>query len=297
MMMVGERTKAAMKIYKTTERRQCRPTKNLSWPTKKEKQTLMNKFFGYILTPVFYLFFGLFLLIFHPVQWFCLKVFGYSAHKKSVDILNFFLTYCQLFLGSSVKFTNRNNIPTGRPVIFVANHQSMYDIPTLIWYLRAYHAKFISKIELTKGIPSISFNLKHGGGANIIRENKKQAIVELHKLGKRMLEKNWSTVLFPEGTRSKNGLIKPFQVGGMSTLLKTIPGVLVVPIAIENSWKLVQYGGFPLSAGEKLRWTVLEPIETEGQSVEEICLRAENAIRKFMGQEPGTLFESAKPKA
>ncbi|RZK74339.1 MAG: 1-acyl-sn-glycerol-3-phosphate acyltransferase, partial [Pedobacter sp.] len=199
----------------------------------------MNKLLGYVFSPLFYIAFFLSLVIFHPIQWICYRFLGYRAHKVSVDILNFFLTYSDLFLLSTVNFTNKQVLPTDRPIIFVANHQSMYDIPALIWFLRKYHVKFISKIELTKGIPSISFNLKYGGGANIDRKDSKQAISEIIKLGRRMKENTWSTMIFPEGTRSKDGHVKPFQVGGIATLLKVVPNALIVPIAIENSWKIV----------------------------------------------------------
>lgn len=244
----------------------------------------MNKIFGYILSPIFYLFFFLSLVIFQPIQWLCYKFFGYKAHKISVDILNFFLTYCDLLLFSSVSYTNDHQLPSGRPIIFVANHQSMYDIPALIWFLRKHHVKFISKIELTKGIPSISFNLKYGGGANIDRKDSKQAVSEIIKLGRRMKENNWSTMIFPEGTRSKDGILKTFQVGGIATLLKVVPEALVVPIAINNSWKLVQYGSYPLSAGQPLSWTVLDPIEPKGKNPEDVVKEAENAIRAKLGQ-------------
>lgn len=244
----------------------------------------MNKFFGYIFSPIFYLFFVLTLIIFQPIQWLCYRLFGYQAHKASVDALNFFLTYCDLFLGSSVTFINEQDIPVDQPKIFVANHQSMYDIPGLIWFLRKHHIKFISKIELTKGIPSISFNLKYGGGANIDRKDSKQAVGEIILLGNRMKEKNWSAMIFPEGTRSKDGNLKPFHVGGIATLLKKVPNALIVPIAIENSWKMVQYGTFPLSFGEKIRWTVLKPIDSTDKNPEEVTQEAEQAIRRKLGQ-------------
>lgn len=244
----------------------------------------MNKFLGYILSPLFYICFGLSLVIFHPIQWFCYRVLGYKAHKVSVDILNFFLTYCDLVLGSSVTFVNEQHLPTDKPIIFVANHQSMYDIPGLIWFLRKFHVKFISKIELTKGIPSISYNLKYGGGANIDRKDSKQAVSELIKLGRRMKENNWSTMIFAEGTRAKDGQMKAFQVGGIATLLKVVPNALVVPVAIENSWKLVQYGMYPLSAGERLRWTVLPPLNTADKNPEQIVQEAEHAIRVKLNQ-------------
>lgn len=244
----------------------------------------MSKLIGYILTPIFYLSFGLFLAIFHPIQWICYKVFGYSAHKWSVDVLNFFLTYSQITLLNGVSFKNNQKLPTDRPIIFVANHQSMYDIPSLIWFLRKHHPKFISKIELTKGIPSISFNLKYGGGANIDRKDSKQSISEIIKLGRRMNENNWSTVIFAEGTRAKDGKMKPFQVGGIATLLKIVPTAIIVPVAIENSWKIVRNGTYPLNALLPLKWTVLTPIERGDKNAEELVLQAENAIKQQIGQ-------------
>ncbi|AOM77655.1 lysophospholipid acyltransferase family protein [Pedobacter steynii] len=244
----------------------------------------MNKFLGYIFSPLFYLFFALTLIIFQPIQWVCYRLFGYQAHKASVDCLNFFLTYCDLFMGSSVTFINEQDIPLDQPKIFIANHQSMYDIPGLIWFLRKHHVKFISKIELTKGIPSISFNLKYGGGANIDRKDSKQAVGEIIHLGNRMKQNNWSAMIFPEGTRSKDGNLKPFHVGGIATLLKKVPNALIVPVAIENSWKMVQYGTFPLSFGERIRWTVLKPIDSTGKNPEEVTQEAEKAIRQKLGQ-------------
>ncbi|WDF55146.1 lysophospholipid acyltransferase family protein [Mucilaginibacter sp. KACC 22063] len=245
----------------------------------------MRKIIGIILSPIHYIAFGLILVIFQPIQWICYKLFGYKAHKYSVDILNFFLTSSYYLLGNRVSWTNRQPLPLNRPMIFVANHQSMYDIPPMIWRLSKYHAKFISKIELTKNIPSISYNLKVGGGANIDRKDQRQSITELMKLGQRMKENNWSTVIFPEGTRSKDGNIKFFRAAGIATILKKCPDALLVPIAVENSWKMVQYGAFPLSTFEHLKFTVLNPIEPKAAAnVDEAVLQCENEIRKFLGQ-------------
>ena len=244
----------------------------------------MKKLLGFIFTPIHYIYWAVILLIFHPIQWISLKLGGYAAHKRSVDVLNFFLVLSYYLIGASVRFTNQKALPEGRPIIFIANHQSLYDIPPLIWFLRKYHAKFISKIELTRGIPSISFNLKYGGGANIDRKDSKQAIAEILKLSQRMKQNNWSTVIFPEGTRSRTGNLKPFAVGGIATILKKVPGAQVVPVAIDNAWKMVQYGKYPLSFGESPSWTVLDPIEPGTLNAEEVVLKAEQAIRKHLGQ-------------
>jgi 1-acyl-sn-glycerol-3-phosphate acyltransferase len=239
----------------------------------------MKKFLGYFLTPVATGVFLLILVIFQPIQWACFRFFGYSAHKKSVDILNLFLLRSVYLLGNTVTFINKQNLPVGRPIIFLANHQGLLDIPPMIWYLRKYHAKFISKIELTKNIPSISYNLRHGGGANIDRKDQRQSITEIMKLGVRMKENNWSAVIFPEGTRSTDGTIKTFQVGGIATILKKCPDALLVPIAIKDSWKMIRYGQYPLNTFTPMKWEVLTPIEPAGRPIEEVVLEAENQIR------------------
>jgi 1-acyl-sn-glycerol-3-phosphate acyltransferase len=244
----------------------------------------MRKFLGYILSPIHYILFGLMLVIFHPIQWICFNLFGYKAHKLSVDALNFFLVCTYYPLGDVVIFINKQNLPVGRPIIFLANHQSLYDIPVMIWFLRKYHAKFISKIELAKGIPSISYNLRHGGAANIDRKDSRQSITEIAKLGTRMKENKWSAMIFPEGTRSKDGTVKTFQVGGVATLLKKCPEALIVPVAINNSWKMVRYGSYPLNTFLRMTWEVLAPIEPEKRPVEEVVLEAENEIKKTLSQ-------------
>ena len=244
----------------------------------------MRKFFGYILTPVHYIFFGLVLVICHPIQWFSFNVFGYTAHKRVVDIMNFVLLGSYYVLGNTVKFTNKQNLPIGRPIIFIANHQSLYDIPVMIWFLRKYHAKFISKIELTKGVPSVSYNLRHGGAANIDRRDPRQSITEIMKLGTRMKEKNWSAVIFPEGTRSRDGSVKTFQAAGVATLLKKCPEALLVPIAIKNSWKMVRYGQYPLGTFIAMSWEVLTPIEPDKRPADELVMEVEFAIRKTLNQ-------------
>lgn len=239
----------------------------------------MRKFLGYILSPIAVAVFFLSLLIFHPLQWLCLKVGGYSAHKRCVDILNFFLVSSVYFAANSVHFKNEQNLPLGRPIIFMANHQSLFDIPPMIFFLRKYHAKFVSKVELAKGIPSISFNLRHGGGANIDRKDPRGSIMELSKFGTRMKDNNWGAMIFPEGTRSKDGHVKAFQSAGIATLLKKCPNALLVPVAITDSWKMIRYGLYPLNTFTPMTWEVLEPIEPSTGTVDELVKLAEDRIR------------------
>lgn len=236
------------------------------------------------MTFVYFVVFGSILLVFHPIQWICFAVFGYNAHKRSVSVLNWFLMRCTHILGTRYTFTNPHKIPKDRPLIIVTNHQSMNDIPPIIWYMRAYHPKFVSKKELGKGIPSVSFNLRHGGSALIDRKDGKQALQEISKLGKYIEEHNRSAVIFPEGTRSRNGHPKKFQTTGLKVLMKQAPSALIVPMSINNSWKMLRYGKFPYGIGSHLSFEVHPPMENKGNLDELIALveqRITSSITSF----------------
>jgi 1-acyl-sn-glycerol-3-phosphate acyltransferase len=88
----------------------------------------MEKIISYPISIVSTLLFLLALVIFQPIQWLCFYLFGYQAHKKSVDYLNLILMRIAHLLGNTYEFNNRDLIPKGVPVIFVANHQSLFDI-------------------------------------------------------------------------------------------------------------------------------------------------------------------------
>ncbi|UKM65680.1 1-acyl-sn-glycerol-3-phosphate acyltransferase [Flavobacteriaceae bacterium GSB9] len=221
----------------------------------------MQKLLSYPLSVLYYLCFGLTLVIFHPIQWVCFNLFGYFTHKKSVDALQWSLMRCGNILGTRYSFKNNFEIPTNKPLIIVANHQSFHDIYPLTWFMRKHHPKFISKIELGKGIPSVSYNLRHGGAALIDRKNPRQSLPALMKFGEYIETNKRAAVIFPEGTRSKTGKPKPFQTRGLDILFKKIPSAIVVPVTINNSWKMFRYGSFPLGLGNHLTFTVHKPIE------------------------------------
>lgn len=238
----------------------------------------MKKLLSYPLSLVTYFFFLLVVCVFHPIQWVCLKWFGYEAHKKSVDYLGLCLLKTMSFTFSYSKVENINLIPEGKPLIFVSNHQSLFDIMGFVWFFRKFHPKFVSKIELGKGIPSISFNLNHGGSVLIDRKNPKQALPAIKKLGVYIETNCRSAVIFPEGTRSKNGKPKRFSPNGVKILCKYAPSAYIVPVTINNSWKMFQYGSFPLGIGNNLSFTVQTPIKVSEYDFETLLEKTEQAI-------------------
>ena len=195
-----------------------------------------------------------------------------------VDILNWVLTKSLLIIGTTVRFTETYPIPKNTSIIFVANHQGLFDITPMIWYLRKYHTKFVSKIELGKGIPSVSINLRHGGAALINRRDPKQALTELKKFGQRVHDNKWSAAIFPEGTRSVTGKPKKFSFNGLKMLVKYNPEAYIVPITINNSWKVFKYGTFPLGMFNRITIDTHKPLKIDSLPVDELLQKVEATI-------------------
>jgi 1-acyl-sn-glycerol-3-phosphate acyltransferase len=238
----------------------------------------VKKLIAYPLSVIYYLMFGFTLVLFHAVQWLCFNLFGYTAHKKSVDVLSFFLIFNTYVLGTRYKVVGMDNLPTDVPVIIAANHQSSYDVVSIGWFLRKVHPKFVSKMELGTGIPSISYNLRHGGSVLINRKDAKQSLSAIRKMAEYIETNKRAAVIFPEGTRSKTGKPKAFAENGLKILCKYAPSAYMVPVTINNSWKMVRWGAFPLGIGNKIELIVHEPIAVKEASFEEVFEKTERAV-------------------
>ena len=192
--------------------------------------------------------------------------------------MNFFLLINTCVLGIRYKVNNREKIPEGGPFIIVSNHQSMYDIMTLGWFMRKLHPKFISKMELGKGIPSISYNLKNGGSVLIVRNNPKQSLSAIKEIGQYIEKNKRSVIIFPEGTRSKNGKPKPFAENGIKILYKYAPSARIIPVTINNSWKITQWNSFPLCIGNRIELTIHDAIPVKDMPFKDIFVKTEQCI-------------------
>lgn len=245
----------------------------------------MKKLLDYLLSCVYLIYFGLVLCIFHVAQAVAFNLFGRPAHKKTVDWMNACIAYGWYLTGSTIGFKQQTSLPTDRPIIFIANHQSMFDISPIIWFMRRHTPTFVSKVELAHGIPGVSYNLRKSGAALIDRKDPKQAIVEIARLGKLIQQNNLSAVIFPEGTRTRSatGEMRPFVTGGVATLLKRAPNALVVPIAIRGTGHFNPKGLFPLTSFSKMSWTVLSPIEPAGRTPDDVVQQSRVDIATELG--------------
>lgn len=196
-----------------------------------------------------------------------------------VDWANGLMVLFLHVLGTTFKFAILDKIPKNVPIIIVSNHQSLWDIPPIIWFLRKIHPKFISKMELGKGIPTVSYNLRKGGSVLIDRKNPKQATAAIKKGAEYISKYNRSLVIFPEGTRSRDGVPKPFRRSGLITLFEHAPDAFVLPISINNSWKLQRYGMFPIPMFVKLTFLVHPAIKVSDFEHETLIDKIETVIK------------------
>ena len=123
--------------------------------------------------------------------------------------------------------------------------------------------KFISKKELSKGIPSISYNLKYGGSVCIDRNDPAESKMLIGKFAEYIKTHNYSVCIFAEGSRSRDGRLKPFKHGGVKAVLEKIPDASIIPIAIKNTAKFDNNGKLLKNVGIDVEFTMLEPREVD----------------------------------
>ncbi|MDP7353739.1 MAG: lysophospholipid acyltransferase family protein [Desulfobacterales bacterium] len=155
-----------------------------------------------------------------------------------------------------VTVTGYSNIDLGRSYIYMSNHQSNFDIPVLLAYLDT-QFRWLAKAELFK-IPIFGSSMKRAGYISINRSNRRSAFESL-KEAARKIRNGVSVLIFPEGTRSRDGNIRAFKKGGF--VLAVDSGVPVVPIVIHGTWSIMSKKRIRIKPGNVVI-EILKPIET-----------------------------------
>ncbi len=244
----------------------------------------MKKILYWIPTLIFGLTFFIILLMFHPLQLIA-KAISYQAHKSTVDAMIWCLNQSLLLVGAMRKIDwQAGTLPTDRPMIIVSNHQSMFDIPAIGQLLKKHHPKYIAKKSLSKGIPSISYNIRKGGSIFIDRENKTTAVNRIKTFCEYLNSNNYAGCIFPEGSRSRNGEVKEFKKLGLATMIKYMPDATIVPVVLHNFWRIGKYNMAPIPFGVHLKCTVLPPVERAEKSNSEIIAELEECIVNCIAQ-------------
>lgn len=122
-----------------------------------------------------------------------------------------------------------SQIPEDRSIILMCNHSSAYDIP-LAFAAIPQSIRMIAKKELFK-IPIFSQAIRTAEFLSIDRQNRDQAIKDL-KFARDKMKSGIRVWMFPEGTRSKDGKLKPLKKGGIRLAIDT--NAIIIPIVMQD---------------------------------------------------------------
>jgi 1-acyl-sn-glycerol-3-phosphate acyltransferase len=166
--------------------------------------------------------------------------------------------------GAKIFVTGLENVPKDRPVVFISNHQSDFDILIFLAYSPV-PIGFVAKIELMK-VPLLSTWIKLLGSVFLDRSDIRQGAKAILD-GIDKIKNGHSMVLFPEGTRSRTGEMLPFKAGGFK--LATKPGADIVPVTIDGSCMLMEGNNYIIKPGD-VYVTFHPAVKTRGLTSEEL---------------------------
>lgn len=211
---------------------------------------------GWATTPLFIVAALTTLCVWHPLIVAGRYLAPRSIHEQFIALGNRILLFCLQLTGARVSFVGQEHLPIAGPLIIVANHQSLFDIPMLVWSLRRLHAKFIAKSELGRGLPSASYVLRTNGHALIDRGDGAQASAAISAVARNAHATNGTVVIFAEGTRARDGVLKRFKPGGLTLLLREMPDAQIIPISINGAWRIMRHKFLPVPFGVSITCTV-----------------------------------------
>lgn len=171
-----------------------------------------------------------------------------------------------------------DNVDFSRPHFFAANHQSIVDTLTLYRVLPV-PLLFILKEELRR-VPFLGWYVAAMGMIFLPRGQRRRSLQNL-ELCRRRLDQGHSILMFPEGTRSRDGRIGPFKPSIFLPAIDT--GVSVVPVAMDGAGKIIPPGGFRLRPGT-VRIALGRPVETSGLGREDRRALAQQVRERMLEQ-------------
>jgi 1-acyl-sn-glycerol-3-phosphate acyltransferase len=252
----------------------------------------MHRLLSWATTIAFLPVFGGILLVFDVAQRIAYAI-GQRPQEYVAGALQWTLLRAFLICGTRVAVERSPRVEPKRAYIIVANHQSMLDIVILGSVFFSNFPKYVSKVSLARGVPSISYNLRRGGHVLIDRADGAAAREAIRDLGRRVRAGGCSAMIFPEGTRARRGKLGPFKAGGTLALLEEAPETPVVPVAIDESWRVLRHNYFPVPFGVRVRVRVGEPIVRQpGEDHGAILAQTRAEIAKTLAEWRGSATDA-----
>lgn len=169
-----------------------------------------------------------------------------------------------ILMGSRVHVRVRglSNIDPDKSYIYMANHQSNFDIPVLLGHLPV-QFRWLAKAELFK-IPVFGRAMRGAGYVKIDRFNQNSAFESINEAAQKM-KNGVSVMIFPEGTRSIDGRIRAFKKGGF--VMAVDSGIPIVPVVIRGTWPIMAKSSMRINHGD-VEMEIAKPIDTTGYTRE-----------------------------
>ena len=190
----------------------------------------------------------------------------YAAITGNTDVLYRAGIFCAALVlriaGVRLEVRGVEKIPVGQAVVFMANHQSNADPPALGACLPP--VLFLAKKEAFR-IPVLGRAMRLRGFVPVDRKNRERAAQAIDQAAE-ALRSGKSFLVFPEGTRSKDGCLQPFRKGVFIMALKA--GAPIVPVSVSGSSRIMRKGEWAMHSGV-IRITLQEPVRTDNRSVED----------------------------
>lgn len=156
----------------------------------------------------------------------------------------------------SVQIAGAEQARTGTAFVVMSNHQSHYDIPVLYQSLPL-RLRMVAKSELFR-IPIWAQAMRAAGFVELDRGARERAIQSLER-AKQALAQNTSIWIAPEGTRSRDGALGPFKLGGFH--LAAGAGARILPVTISGTRHVLPAKSSRVTPGATVRVTVHAPID------------------------------------
>jgi 1-acyl-sn-glycerol-3-phosphate acyltransferase len=180
-----------------------------------------------------------------------------NAENNIHKVANLWAKILLLICNTRVEIIGKENILRSKPQIFMANHQSDFDILIVLAHIPG-QFRWLVKKELFH-IPIFGAAMKSAGYIEIDRNNREKAMQSLDEAALRIREGK-SIMAFPEGTRSRFGEIKPFKQGTFYLAIKS--GVPIIPISIIGSGEIMPKRSLKIKPG-KIKLIIGKPIDVK----------------------------------
>jgi 1-acyl-sn-glycerol-3-phosphate acyltransferase len=237
-----------------------------------------NWFHSYIFPFFFILFMGISSAVFFCIACIIrLLTFPFDPRRIVSNLFTSFWAsfYIWCMPNWSVKVIDRHKFTMEKNYVMVSNHQSQLDI--LVLFHLFFPFRWVSKSAVFN-LPFIGWNMVLNGYVKLHRTDK-ESIKAMLQVCEDLLKKNISVFVFPEGTRSKDGRLRPFKPGAFLLAQKT--RVPILPVVVNHTKDALPKHSLTIAGRHRMEVKVLDEIpvsEFEHMSVDEISGMVRNRI-------------------